>query len=263
MTEETGKVRLGGIPIALAAFVLYTAGMAGVWTFAEHDYSETALLLRDVIVALGGLVLLTLALAWWSGITVHRSNRLGLFGGLAMIPVLLILATFGASAASGITDGGLIVTVLIGTLLVGIGEETAFRGLALNGLAMKMSLPWAVVLSSVLFGLMHSVNVMLQPADTTVQQVIQTSLVGLFFGWTYVLTGGNLVLVVVLHWLWDFGLIATQLTEETVGGFAGVGTLVALLLAIGFTIYGFVKLRGMSWADWDAKRTGVAEPASV
>ena len=86
--------RLSAWPMALLAAAFYTLGMVAVWQFAEHDYEQTAELLRDVILALAVLVLLALGLAWWSRLTIHRSNRLGWFGMVALIPVLLMLITF-------------------------------------------------------------------------------------------------------------------------------------------------------------------------
>ena len=59
--------RLSAWPMALLAAAFYTLGMVAVWQFAEHDYEQTAELLRDVILALAVLVLLALGLAWWSG----------------------------------------------------------------------------------------------------------------------------------------------------------------------------------------------------
>jgi membrane protease YdiL (CAAX protease family) len=242
-------VRLSGWPMALLMSVIYTAGMAGVWQFAEHDYAQTAQLLRDVLIALAVLVLLTLGIGWWSRLRIHRSNRIGWFGMLAVLPVMLVLITFVASASSGFTDRGLIILVLVGTLLVGIGEETAYRGVVLNSLAARMSLPWAVVVSSVLFGLMHSVNVLLQPVGSTIGQVVTTSLIGLFLGFTYVISGGNLVLVVVLHWLWDFGLIAAEETLAPVVGWVGGATVLILVLAMVGTGYGFIKMAGARWDE--------------
>ncbi len=247
-TEAPARApRLSGWLMALLAAAFYTAGMALVWQFAEHDYAETAELLRDVIVALAVLVLLTLGLAWWSRLPIHRSNRLGWFGIVALIPVLLMLATFVASARSGFDDNALMVVVLIGTALVGIGEETVFRGIVLNSLARTMSLPWAVVVSSVFFGLMHSTNVLLQPVGDTVSQVIVTSLIGLFLGWTYVLSGGNLVLVVVIHWLWDFSLIASDESLTAQAGLSGLATVAVLVLAMVGTAVGFHRLAGKGW----------------
>ena len=49
----------------------------------------------------------------------------------------------------------------VGTsLIVGLNEETIFRGLMLNGLAKLKGPMWAAVLSSLAFGAMHSVNVL-------------------------------------------------------------------------------------------------------
>lgn len=126
----------------------------------------------------------------------------------------------------------------------------------------RMSLLWAVVFSSILFGLLHAVNVMVQPFDATVIQVVGTSVVGLFSGWAYVLSGGNLVLVVVLHWLWDFSLIASAESESPVMTFANYANAAELGLAVFATIYGFATLRRMSWSQWDAVRTSTQVPAA-
>ena len=74
-----------------------------------------------------------------------------------------------------------------------------------------------------------------------------TSLIGLFLGWTYVLSGGNLVLVVVIHWLWDFGLIASDEAVTAQAGFSGLATVAVLLLAMVGTAVGFHRLSGKSW----------------
>ena len=100
----------------------------------------------------------------------------------------------------------------------------------------------AVIVSGVLFGLMHSVNAMLQPFGSTVWQVIVTSMIGIVFGFVYVSSGGNLVLCIVLHWLYDFSLMAPQATEY---GQNPIG-LIGLLMVVGFLIavpVGIVRYR--------------------
>lgn len=245
-----------GVALALVAAVIYMAGMSAAWLVGSHDYSETALLLRDVIPVLLVLVLVMAALAAWSGLTIHRTFGVGRFGMVALIPVVVILIGFAIAASSGVLDRGLLLTSLVGTALVGIGEEIAYRGIGLNALASRMSVPWAVAASSVLFGLLHATNVLVQPVGTTAIQIVMTTCIGLFLGWTYVLTGGNLVLVMVIHWLWDFALIGSQVTVQGVNPLGGPATLFVLGVAVATTIYGFVRLRTLSWS---APATEVSE----
>mgnify|MGYP003587866245 CR=1 FL=1 len=205
--------------LAVAVWAIYTAGMALAWLVTDNDYAETAEVLKDI-----WWVLLILVVAMWvivrlSGLQVQRSWRLGWLS-----LVLIVLAT---------------------TMLVGIGEETAFRGIVLNSLATRLPVAGAVFVSAILFGLMHSVNAIIQPVGSTIVQVVVTGLYGVIFGFVYVTSGGNLVLVIVLHWLYDFSLIAPMATKEGENPFGIVGLLMllsfAIALAVGVAKYHDVK----------------------
>ncbi|MEI6539795.1 MAG: hypothetical protein WCO86_09750, partial [Planctomycetota bacterium] len=63
----------------------------------------------------------------------------------------------------------------------------------------------------------------------TVTQVILTSIIGLAMAWVYVSSGGNLILVITLHWLYDGFLISPGASSIGVNKF---GSLPALLLAV-------------------------------
>lgn len=52
-------------------------------------------------------------------------------------------------------------------------------------------------------------------------------------------------------------------SESPVTTFAGFGTVAELTLAALGTIYGITMLRRMSWAQWDAVRTGTADSAAA
>ena len=196
--------------LAVAVWAIYTAGMALAWLVTDNDYAETAEVLKDI-----WWVLLILVVAMWvivrlSGLQVQRSWRLGWLS-----LVLIVLAT---------------------TMLVGIGEETAFRGIVLNSLATRLPVAGAVFVSAILFGLMHSVNAIIQPVGSTIVQVVVTGLYGVIFGFVYVTSGGNLVLVIVLHWLYDFSLIAPMATKEGENPFGIVGLLMLLSFAIALAV---------------------------
>ena len=234
-----------GVGLAVAVWAIYTAGMALAWLVTDNDYAETAEVLKDI-----WWVLLILVVAMWvivrlSGLQVQRSWRLGWLllvlivpVGLALLGAVLLFAVDGA-------DWTTVLIVLATTMLVGIGEETAFRGLVLNSLATRIPVAGAVFVSAILFGLMHSVNAIIQPVGSTIVQVVVTGLYGVIFGFVYVTSGGNLVLVIVLHWLYDFSLIAPMATKEGENPFGIVGLLMllsfAIALAVGVAKYHDVK----------------------
>jgi hypothetical protein len=51
----------------------------------------------------------------------------------------------------------------------------------------------------------------------------------------------------VIHWLWDFGLIASDEALTTQSGFSGLATVAVLVLAMVGTAVGFHKLAGKGW----------------
>lgn len=250
------SLRMSGPVLALIASLVYTAGMAAIWVFNEESYAtDTARLLRASIPGLVLLNLLMFALARWRRVSLNGDRRFRTR--LLWIP-LIGMAVFVLALVSQIVthvdaiDWGLLAAVALGTLLVGFGEETAFRGIALTGLAERFPVWAAVVLSSVLFGLLHAVNG-LADAQNVPYQVVQTAFVGLVFGWIYVLSGRNLVLVATLHFLWDFVLIGQQAVDADLLGLpaslASIGALGYLLGGLVVVVFGFGKYRGARLSD--------------
>ena len=79
-------------------------------------------------------------------------------------------------------------------VLAGFGEEGLFRGVIQGGLSGEIPPAAALVLASVLFGLLHLVTPMYGAIAT---------IFGLYLGGLYILTG-NLVVPVIVHTLYDF-----------------------------------------------------------
>lgn len=192
------KVR-GGWGIALGIWAFYTAGMALIMAMTTQAYADAHLLMNEVWWQVAILAILTVLIARWTRLRIQRSLRITWFSLLLIVPVLATIGGFVYSASTGGNDWRLIGAATLGTLFVGIGEETAFRGIALNALGQRTTVFWAVVASSALFGLMHLSNLFSSPASSVVPQVVITFLMGLLFGWVYISTRGNLILVIVLH----------------------------------------------------------------
>lgn len=119
------------------------------------------------------------------------------------------------------------ISYILYVFAIGVYEEVVLRGMVLN----KMLEKWgrdkkgilgAVLLSSLLFGLLHLVNLIGKPwlVVATGTQVVYALFLGIFFSAIYLRTK-NLWSVIILHMLLDLGgcldeLFITKVTAKTV-----------------------------------------------
>jgi membrane protease YdiL (CAAX protease family) len=174
--------------------------------------STTGTIIRGIVIplAVGSLVLaiVTTALGWWRPVLRElpdgppRPPRW-----LLAVPVLVFIAVllgidYGNLGAMG---GAMIMWLAIGTAMVGFGEEIAYRGLAVVGFRGGYSEVRVWLFSSILFGLLHGVNIILgQGAGTTIRQVIFAFVLGSVFYSIRRITG-TIIIPMVIHAIWDFG----------------------------------------------------------
>jgi membrane protease YdiL (CAAX protease family) len=156
------------------------------------------------------------ALGWWTPVrTDHRPVQRWVWFVPATMAVAIALGTdYGTLADEGI---GFTLVLLLGCLLVGTGEELVYRGLAVttfrrNGFTEAKVALW----SSVLFGASHSMNVFTED-NSAIPQVLVTTAAGFFFYLVRRVSGG-IVVPIVLHGLWDFGLFTGGVTDEAYAG---------------------------------------------
>lgn len=104
----------------------------------------------------------------------------------------------------------LILIVIVEQILIGVFEEFLFRGLILNILLEKMQKDSfknkmaAIVISAVLFGLVHLLNLFSMPqlVNATIGQVVYAFFIGIFLGALYLRTH-NIWVVVFYHAIYD------------------------------------------------------------
>ncbi|MCT8162087.1 CPBP family intramembrane glutamic endopeptidase [Pseudoruegeria sp. SHC-113] len=100
-------------------------------------------------------------------------------------------------------QSGLIQSLLLLSLLVGVFEEVMFRGIVMHGLEQRFGGLVALIASSVIFGAMHYVNFIDgQSLGATNKQVLHAAGVGLLYG-ALALRIGSIWPGVLLHALWD------------------------------------------------------------
>jgi len=89
------------------------------------------------------------------------------------------------------------------SVLAGVGEEALFRGVLQTWLVQHVGIYPGWILASIAFGLAHYVNR---------AYAIVATLIGLYLGWLY-LVSGNLLLPVIAHALYDFVALIVLLRE--------------------------------------------------
>ncbi|MGN0349272.1 MAG: lysostaphin resistance A-like protein [Roseburia sp.] len=103
--------------------------------------------------------------------------------------------------------------VFFDSLLIGIAEEGMYRGILLGGLLRKTSPVAAIVVSAVLFSLLHLLNVLggIELSEV-LNQMVSTFLMGLFLGSVYV-DSKNILLAILFHFFWDYIMLTGVLGE--------------------------------------------------
>ena len=102
------------------------------------------------------------------------------------------------------------------TLLVGVVEETMYRGIVLHAFLTTHPVCWAMLVRAIGFSLLHAVNVFGGvPLLSSPMQLIMTFLFGFFFA-PLMLKLNNILPLTIFYWLWDFVLFAAPLVDEQV-----------------------------------------------
>lgn len=208
--------------LAIVQLVPYLS-TAGLDEFEYGTFPDVDTVLLALVVPVGVSFVFVAAVASWLGwwpqmLRDHRPvNRWVWF-----VPIVMLVAILVGTDYSSVFDTslGYIVLFLLGTALVGITEETVFRGVGVtafrkNGFSESRVALW----TSVIFGLAHGTNVFVEGPSAFVQ-VLNTAIAGFFFYLVLRVTG-RLIAGMVLHALWDAGLFTGLITDEAyIGGLA-------------------------------------------
>lgn len=132
----------------------------------------------------------------------------------AMPAIILIVLLDSATITA--PDLAVKLKIIVLCLLVGLAEEFIFRGLLVS-LFLKIfhnNVLGTVISSSIIFGLIHTMNLKSMPIGYVSGQVIFAAAIGLLFGTIYVKTK-NLSIVILLHALRDmFPMFSNKLMAE-------------------------------------------------
>jgi membrane protease YdiL (CAAX protease family) len=171
---------------------------------------------------------------------------------LTWLPMLYIVGGLVTATIFGLPPLGLLAMILINTLLVGFSEELAFRGVVLQALRHVTSIWSAVVLTSVAFGAVHSLNVFVTgDLKAALIQSCAAFLSGIVFIALRLRTG-SLWPSIIVHALWDFATFTLGVSVSTPGAAADAATpsgltqFIPVLLVLPNAIYGLWLMRNIA-----------------
>ena len=203
--------------IALAAFVCWLAITIIVGNIASGG--ETGLLegvqrgIGWAWVAAGGFILAVVLWQGWHDVALNRWPEAKAWR-LTWLPMIYIVAALAGATFFGLPPASVLVIILINTMLVGFSEELMLRGALLQGFRHTVSIWPAVLLTSLAFGAMHSLNVFVTgDLWSALLQSCAAFLSGIVFIALRLRTG-SLWPPIIVHGLWDF---ATFTLSASVG----------------------------------------------
>ena len=148
---------------------------------------------------------IVLRLGWRRGCGfVVPTLRRGLLVGLLPACLLVVAGVGIAFRAYPSAQAGFVPTLLLGQFMVGFNEETASRGILLYGLERLRGRRFALILSSVLFGLTHLAGLAFGwSLGESLHRVLAASILGLMLGVVRLRTG-SIWFPIAIHGLWNF-----------------------------------------------------------
>ena len=173
---------------------------------------------------------------WWqeSGLKWVDNNRSLL---LLWLPALAIIINLALGLPANTTGGRVLLIVLVNTLLVGISEELMFRGILLHGARSRYRFWAAILIVSILFGLIHTLNGFItgEFGVALFQSVTAFSSGLMYMGLR--LRQNSLLPVMLIHGLWDFSVFSAGQATMAIA-------LVGIVFVIIFFFYGLWLIRG-------------------
>ena len=243
MTRPDRPARSLSIPMLLGTVAVYLIVVQGVGIalssgqgFEYGSFPTVDSLIRAVTIPVAlslafGVVVVSW-LGWWDRV-LHESLRLGrwawIFPGFMIMSILIVtdyplLNDVGVKMAS---------TLLLSSLLVGIGEELMFRGITLEAMRRVGGTTElrAALWTAVIFGGVHITNIFTEGSGAFIQAAV-VSVAGLFFYIARRVSGG-LVVPILLHAGWDYSLFSGNLgVDPDPHALAAVALLTNLVLGI-------------------------------
>ena len=157
-------------------------------------------------------------------------------------PLLYALLMLLLAWAGGWPPPTMLLVVACNTALVAVSEELMFRAILLQGMMERFAIWPAVLISSAVFGMAHTVNgLSTGDFNGALWQAAAAAMQGVGYAAIRLRTRSVWPMVFV-HGLWDFALVTAMLENPADGG-ASVLPYAALLAVLPLCLYGLYLLR--------------------
>lgn len=167
------------------------------------------------------------------------------------LPLIFIFAFFLVGLAVGLPTIPVLFFIGTNTLLVGITEELAFRGILFSGARSVFRPIGAIAFTSMIFGAVHALNGF-ETGDWFAAgvQAIAAGMSGLLFI-AILIRMGSIIPAMIIHWLWDLSVFtigagAHHEGVPEVGPASPAAIIIPVLIAMPNFIYALWLLRGVS-----------------
>lgn len=143
-------------------------------------------------------------------------------------------------------NSSIIILVGITMVLVGFSEELLFRGILLHVLLEKRTVVYSIIISSILFSLLHSVNILGGlPLAGMIGQLILTFLFGVIFSCLSLLIK-NIIPLILYHFIWDFVIFSQSLVNAKLDWLASTAIITEVIIIVPLFIYTVIYLQRKS-----------------
>ncbi|MDH4439008.1 MAG: CPBP family intramembrane metalloprotease [Rhizobium sp.] len=251
MKNAHGRARL---PLSLAVFVIWAAitMLGGMLLSGGQTQSLIEGLskgpLWNVVAAFLFLVAVIL-IAGWRDLKFVAPNPVSSLR-IMWLPALYVVTFVVLAVILGLPRLDLLLLILASTIFVGLSEETMFRGIIFQALRTRVKLWPAMVLTSMLFGSVHILNVLTTGELLSALLQAFTAMLSGFAFMAILVRTGSIWPAIVYHALWDFGTFAISASSQASGAAAssevgGWSFLLPVALVLPNFLYGIYLLRNV------------------
>lgn len=161
-------------------------------------------------------------------------NKLKMTFSFVMFSVLMILLmVFYLIQGTYKQESQYFIYVVITTIFVAFSEEVMYRGIVLSGFLKKYTIVKAIVYSSILFALLHTVNILGgESIKSMLIQLANTFILGIVLA-CFRVKNKNIIPLILYHFIWDIILISSPFVERyllLITAIVGVSIVFAILL---------------------------------
>lgn len=203
-----------------------------------------------------GFVLAVVLWQGWHDVALNRWAEAKAWR-LSWLPMVYVVGAIALATYIGLPPATVLLIILVNTLLVGFSEELMLRGVILQAFRHSTEIWTAVLLTSILFGAMHSLNVFVTgDLKGALIQSAAAFLSGLVFIALRLRTG-SLWPPIIVHALWDFATFTLgaaghqaahgALPTETVtpAAASGIAQFLPVVFVLPNAVYGLWLMRSI------------------